>query len=91
MDEASRSVRASSSSIQTILHGYITANRSTASAHRHTHSPFTVITFKKKKKRKKKKKDQIPSKGLIIISIIVLVLPRLSGVGIKCAQKNRYI
>lgn len=32
MDEASRSVRASSSSIQTILDGYITANRSTHTA-----------------------------------------------------------
>ena len=54
-----------------------------------THTqPVYCHHIQKKKKRRKKKKDQIPSKGLIIISIIVLVLPRLSGVGIKCAQKK---
>ena len=73
MDEASRSVRASSSSIQTILHGYLTANRSTASAHRHTQPVYCHNI--------KKKKNQISSsKALIIVSIIILVLPRLSGV-----------
>lgn len=36
MDEASRSGRASSSCIQTVLDGYITVSRRTTSAHTHT-------------------------------------------------------